>query len=108
MSKPIHGKIVPNTRPPGPPHLQLATMRTDPDDMTAYHRYLVATVLTSLALVAIMLDNVNRGWTVLGGVGVGCFVLAIASSFAALRRTRLHGCTADRSGRATPPRPRSR
>jgi hypothetical protein len=57
--------------------------------MTAYHRYLLAMVLMSFALVALVIDNVNRGWTVLGGVGVGCFVLAIASSFAALRRTRM-------------------
>ncbi len=56
--------------------------------MNAYHRYLLAVVLMSFALVTLVIDNVNRGWTVLRGVGVGCFVLAIASSFAALRRAR--------------------
>ena len=53
--------------------------------MTAAHRRLVAAVLMSVGLVALVVDSATSGWTTLGAFGVGCFALAIAAELVAIR-----------------------
>jgi membrane-bound ClpP family serine protease len=58
--------------------------------MTLARRSLIAVVLMTVGLVALLVDSVDKGWTTLGVVGVGCFVVAIAARLAALRRSKPH------------------
>ena len=40
----------------------------------------------SIGLVALLVNSVDEGWTTLSGVGVVCFVVAIAAQLVALRQ----------------------
>ncbi len=52
-------------------------------------RQLVALVGMSIGLIALVVDSADKGWTVLGSVGVAGFAVGIAAELVTLRRT--HG-----------------
>jgi hypothetical protein len=54
--------------------------------MTVASRSLIAVGLMSVGLVALVADGVDKGWTTLAVVGVGCFSVAIAAQLVALRQ----------------------
>jgi hypothetical protein len=56
--------------------------------MTSPIRQLVALVGMTIGLVALVIDSADKGWTVLGSVGVAGFAVAIAAELAAIRRAR--------------------
>ena len=49
---------------------------------------LVAIVGMSFGLVALVIDNADKGWTALGAVGVACFAVGIVAALVTLRRAR--------------------
>ena len=59
-------------------------MRTDT-------RALIAVVLMSVGLVALVVQGIDNGWSALGVVGAACFAVAIAAELAVLRRSRVQG-----------------
>jgi hypothetical protein len=56
--------------------------------MTSPIRQLVALVGMTIGLVALVIDSADKGWTVLGSVGVAGFAVAIAAELVAIRRAR--------------------
>ncbi len=58
--------------------------------MTISVRQLIAVVGMTFALIALVIDNVDRGWTVLGTIGVAGFTIAIAAELMGVRRARGH------------------
>jgi membrane-bound ClpP family serine protease len=58
--------------------------------MTASFRQLVALVGMTVGLVALVIGSANKGWTVLGTVGVVAFALAIAAELITVQRARGH------------------
>ena len=58
--------------------------------MTASLRQIVALVGMTIGLIALVIDSANKGWTVLGTVGVVAFALAIAAELLTLQRARGH------------------
>ena len=58
--------------------------------MTASFRQIVALVGMTIGLVALVIDSANKGWTVLGTVGVVAFAVAIAAELLTLQRARSH------------------
>jgi membrane-bound ClpP family serine protease len=58
--------------------------------MTASFRQIVALVGMTIGLVALVIDSANKGWTVLGTVGVVAFAVAIAAELLTLQRARGH------------------
>ena len=56
--------------------------------MTTSARMLVAIVGISFGLVALVIDDADRGWTALGAFGVACFAVGIVSALVTLRRAR--------------------
>jgi membrane-bound ClpP family serine protease len=56
--------------------------------MTSTRRHLVALVLMSVGVVALIVSSVDEGWTTLGGVAVACLGVAIAAQLVELRRRR--------------------
>jgi hypothetical protein len=54
--------------------------------MTVKRRSLTAVGLMSIGLVALLVNSVDEGWTTLSGVGVACFVVAIAAQLVAFRQ----------------------
>ncbi len=58
--------------------------------MTVSFRQLVALVGMTIGLVALVIDSANKGWTVLGTVGVVAFAVAIAAELLTVQRARGH------------------
>ena len=56
--------------------------------MTGSFRQLVALVGMTIGLVALVIDNGDKGWTVLGTVGVVGFAVAIAAELFTIQRAR--------------------
>jgi membrane-bound ClpP family serine protease len=56
--------------------------------MTASSRSLVAMVLMSVGLIALVISGVSAGWNLLDGIGVVCLGLAIGAQYMVLRRAR--------------------
>jgi len=42
-------------------------------------------------LIAVVIDGLVNGWTVLGGISVAAFAIVIALQLAELRRAKHHG-----------------
>jgi membrane-bound ClpP family serine protease len=59
--------------------------------MNSSLRPLLAVVLMSVGLVALVIDGVDHGWSALAAVGAACFAIAIASELLVLRRARSRG-----------------
>jgi len=58
--------------------------------MAVPRRSLVILVAVGFTLVATVIDGVVNGWTALGGITVGGFVLVIALQLAEMRRAKHH------------------
>ena len=58
--------------------------------MTGSFRQLVALVGMTIGLVALVIDSADKGWTVLGTVGVVGFTVAIAAELFTIQRARSH------------------
>ncbi len=56
--------------------------------MTNSVRQLTALVGMTIGLVALVIDSADKGWTVLGSVGVAGFAVGIAAELVAVRRAR--------------------
>ncbi len=63
-------------------------MAGDYPAMTPSFRQLVALVGMTIGLVALVIDSADKGWTVLGSVGVAAFAVAIGAELATIRRAR--------------------
>ena len=44
----------------------------------------------TIGLIALVIDSAQKGWTVLGTVGVAGFAVAIAAELVTIRRARPH------------------
>ena len=58
--------------------------------MTGSFRQLVALVGMTIGLVALVIDSADKGWTVLGTVGVVGFAVAITAELLTIQRARSH------------------
>ncbi len=52
-------------------------------------RALIAVVLMSVGLVALVVQGIDNGWSALGVIGAACFAVAIAAELTFLRRSRV-------------------
>ena len=58
--------------------------------MTNSLRPLFALTCMTIGLIALVIDSAQKGWTVLGTVGVAGFAVAIAAELLTIRRARPH------------------